>query len=420
VGPPNWGGCGWAALLAPGAAAACGLMPRQVMMDKVLIVDGDRENLEFLEKGFSKLHQFKVRTIADGREALAALNRGNFAVLVTDLHTPAISGLELLAYMTQHHPGTPCIVMSEHGKPWFKKKMDQQSFLYHIEKPFELGALATAIFIGLNIKDEGIAIKKGMAMSSFLPLVEVEKKTCRIEVKSAGKGKGFLYFNEGVLIDAHFAELSGEQAALEMAGWNRIEIRFADLPKRRSTARRVKTDLMDMAGATWSRQASTPSAAATVAVDREIFDEVSNLLDDIDPAEAQAQPSPAAPAPANLVAAVQRHLSAIRGIKGFRALAVLNAAGSILLAEVADQGVDLERLAAAFNDVFNLAAETTPQEGLGECREMTFHTPMGVVLILDFADRGGEGRRLLALTDPEGNWYLLRSQLSEIDPGGGA
>ncbi|MFO7495110.1 MAG: response regulator [Desulfobacterales bacterium] len=172
-----------------------------------MIVDGDRENLEFLEKGFSKLHQFKVRTIADGREALAALNRGNFAVLVTDLHTPAISGLELLAYMTQHHPGTPCIVMSEHGKPWFKKKMDQQSFLYHIEKPFELGALATAIFIGLNIKDEGIAIKKGMAMSSFLPLVEVEKKTCRIEVKSAGKGKGFLYFNEGVLIDAHFAEL---------------------------------------------------------------------------------------------------------------------------------------------------------------------------------------------------------------------
>jgi CheY-like chemotaxis protein len=389
-------------------------------MDKVLIVDGDRENLEFLEKGFSKLHQFKVRTVADGREAVAALNRGNFAVLVTDLHTPAISGLDLLAYMTQRHPGTPCIVMSEHGKPWFKKKMDQQSFLYHIEKPFELGALASAIFIGLNIKDEGIAIKKGMAMSSFLPLVEVEKKTCRMEVKSVGKGKGFLYFNEGVLIDAHFAELSGEQAALEMAGWNRIEIRFADLPKRRSTARRVKTDLMDMAGATWSRQPPTLPATGTPAEEREIFDEVSNLLDDYGSAAAPAHPLPAAPAPANLVAGVKRHLPAIRGIKGFRALAVLNAAGSILLAEIADQGVELERLAAAFNDVFNLAAETTPQEGLGECREMTFHTPMGVVLILDLADRGGEGRRLLALTDPEGSWYLLRSQLNEIDPGGGA
>jgi len=395
-------------------------MPRQVMMDQVLIVDGDRENLKFLEEGFSKLHQFKVRTIADGREALAALNRGNFAVLVVDLHTPSITGLELLALMTQHHPGTPCIVMSEHGKPWFKKKMDQQSFLYHIEKPFELGALATAIFIGLSIKDEGIALKKGMAMSSFLPLVEVEKKTCRMEVKSAGKGKGFLYFNEGVLIDAHFAELSGEDAALEMAGWDRIEIRFADLPKRRSTARRVKTDLMDMAGATWSRQTSTPSAAATAAADQDIFDEVSNLMDDCGPAEAQAQSSSAASTAGNLAAGVKPHLPAIRSIKGFRALAVLNAAGSILLAEVADQGVDLERLAAAFNDVFNLAGETTPQEGLGECREMTFHTPMGVVLILDFGARGGEGRRLLTLTDPEGNWYLLRSRLNEIDPGGGA
>jgi predicted regulator of Ras-like GTPase activity (Roadblock/LC7/MglB family) len=177
---------------------------------------------------------------------------------------------------------------------------------------------------------------------------------------------------------------------------------------------------MDMAGATWSRQPPTLPATGTPAEEREIFDEVSNLLDDYGSAAAPAHPLPAAPAPANLVAGVKRHLPAIRGIKGFRALAVLNAAGSILLAEIADQGVELERLAAAFNDVFNLAAETTPQEGLGECREMTFHTPMGVVLILDLADRGGEGRRLLALTDPEGSWYLLRSQLNEIDPGGGA
>jgi CheY-like chemotaxis protein len=389
-------------------------------MDKVLIVDGDRENLKLLEEGFSKLHQFRVRTIADGREALAALNRGNFAVLVADLHAPTVSGLELLAYMTQHHPGTPCIVMSENGKPWFKKKMDQQSFLYHIEKPFELGALATAIFIGLNIKDEGIAIKKGMAMSSFLPLVEVEKKTCRMEVKSAGKGKGYLYFNEGVLIDAHFAELSGEQAALEMAGWERIEIRFADLPKRRSTARRVKTELMDMAGAIWSHQRHAPPASGTVVEDREIHEEVSNLLEDDAPLEAPAPSPSAAPAPESLEDRLKQHIPAISGIKGFRALALLNAAGAILLAEVADQQVDLERLAAAFNDVFNLAAETTPQEGLGQCREMTCHTPMGVVLILDFVAAGGEGRRLLALTDPEGNWYLLRSQLNELDLGGGA
>ena len=390
------------------------------MMDKVLIVDGDRENLKSLAEGFSKLHQFKVRTLADGREALAALNRGNFAVLVTDLHTPTISGLELLAHMTRHHPDTPCIVMSDHGKPWFKKKMDQQSFLYHIEKPFELGALATAIFIGLNIKDEGIAIKKGMAMSSFLPLVEVEKKTCRMEVKSAGKGKGYLYFNEGVLIDAHFAELSGEQAALEMAGWERIEIRFADLPKRRSTARRVKTELMEMAGAIWSHQRPAPPTGATLVEDCEIREEVANLLDDGASAQAPDQSVSGALAPESPEARLKRHIPAICGIKGFRALALLNAAGAILLAEVVDRQLDLERLAAAFNDVFNLAAETTPQEGLGECREMTCHTPVGVVLILDFVVAGGEGRRLLALTEPQGNWYLLRSQLKELDLGGGA
>lgn len=389
-------------------------------MDKVLIVDGDRENLKFLEEGFSKLHQFKVRTVSDGQEAIAALEAGNFAILVTDLHTPSVDGLALLAYMTQHHPSVPCIVMSEHGKPWFKKKMDQQNFLYHIEKPFELGNLATAIFIGLNIKDEGIAIKKGMAMSSFLPLVEVEKKTCRMEVKSAGKGKGFLYFNEGVLIDAHLGELNGEKAALEMAGWDRIEIRFADLPKRRSTTRRVKTDLMDMAGATWSRKTPPPPASGTVEEDRDIFDEVSDLLDDDAAGPTQSTPSPAPPPSLDLVERVKQHLPAIRSVKGFRAIAVLNAAGSMLLGDAVEPGVELERLAAAFNDVFNLAGETTPQEGLGDCREMTFHTPMGVVLMLDSESPQGEGRRLLALTAPDGNWYLLKAQLNEMDAVAGA
>jgi predicted regulator of Ras-like GTPase activity (Roadblock/LC7/MglB family) len=153
--------------------------------------------------------------------------------------------------------------------------------------------------------------------------------------------------------------------------------------------------------------------------DREIHEEVSNLLEDDAPLEAPAPSPSAAPAPESLEDRLKQHIPAISGIKGFRALALLNAAGAILLAEVADQQVDLERLAAAFNDVFNLAAETTPQEGLGECREMTCHTPMGVVLILDFVAAGGEGRRLLALTDPEGNWYLLRSQLNELDLGGG-
>jgi len=124
--------------------------------------------------------------------------------------------------------------------------------LYHLEKPFEIGALASAIFVGLNLRDEGMTYK-GMTMASLLPLIEVEQKTCRMEVQSAGKGRGYLYFDEGVLIDAHYQALNGEKAALEISDWSRIAIKFSDLPRRR-TRTRVKTHLMDMAGATWLRE----------------------------------------------------------------------------------------------------------------------------------------------------------------------
>ena len=186
-------------------------------MDKVLIVDSNADFLKSLKDGLDKMHQFEVLTASDGEEAIRLLSTEKVAVFVTDINTPNLDGLELLAYMTQEHPNTPCIVMTDYGKPWFRKRMDQQEVLYHLEKPFEIGALASAIFVGLNLRDEGMNYK-GMTMASILPLIEIEQKTCRMEVKSAGKGKGYLYFDEGVLIDAHLKGKTGEHVGPVGAG----------------------------------------------------------------------------------------------------------------------------------------------------------------------------------------------------------
>ena len=114
-------------------------------MDKVLIVDGNTELLATLKEGLDKMRQFETLTAADGEQAIQVLSSQPVSVFVTDINTPKLDGLELLAYISQNHASTPCIVMTAYGKPCFRKRMDQQEVLYHLEKPFEIGAPASAI-----------------------------------------------------------------------------------------------------------------------------------------------------------------------------------------------------------------------------------------------------------------------------------
>ena len=220
-------------------------------MDKVLILTNDADHSETLKSGLEKMHQFEVNIASRGEDAIALFDKIDFSVFVTDISPPDMDALDLLSYMTLHRPNIPCIVMTDHGKPWFKEQMAKQSFLYHLEKPFELRSLVSAIMVGLTIRDEGKHFQ-GMTMASVLPLIEILQKTCRMEAKSAEQNKGYLYFNKGVLIDAHYKDLKCEAAAREITKWERITIKFIDLPRRR-TRTRVKTDLMDIAGACWDK-----------------------------------------------------------------------------------------------------------------------------------------------------------------------
>ena len=367
-------------------------------MDKVLIVDGNADFVASLKDGLDKMHQFEVLTASDGEAAVEILSKDKVSVFVTDINTPKLDGLELLAYITQEHASTPCIVMTDYGKPWFRKRMDQQEVLYHLEKPFEIGALASAIFVGLNLRDEGMNYR-GMTMSSILPLIEIEQKTCRMEIKTAGKGKGYLYFDEGVLIDAHFKGLTGEKAALEISEWDRIVIKFSDLPRRR-TRTRVKTHLMDMAGATWMRE------------ETELLDEDAGPEAFLD--ETTASEPPIDPQTADMV--LQRQLEEFKSIKGYLAVAVVSRDGDVLASDQWPGNLDLERLAVGVSSIFSVSEETIAQIGFPQGEALTLHTQNGIVLLVSSQMETVADIRLMGITAPDGNWFYMKVQLENLFP----
>ena len=58
-----------------------------------------------------------VLAVGDPREALEALERSPFEVLVTDLRLPGFSGIELLRRAKRLHPGIRIVLMSAFGEP---------------------------------------------------------------------------------------------------------------------------------------------------------------------------------------------------------------------------------------------------------------------------------------------------------------
>jgi CheY-like chemotaxis protein/predicted regulator of Ras-like GTPase activity (Roadblock/LC7/MglB family) len=368
-------------------------------MDKVLIVDRSADFLTSLKDGLDKMHQFEVLIASDGEEAVRLLSNEKVAVFVTDINTPTFDGLELLAFMTQEHPNTPCIVMTDYGKPWFRKRMDQQEVLYHLEKPFEIGALASAIFVGLNLRDEGMNYK-GMTMASILPLIEIEQKTCRMEIKSAGKGKGYLYFDEGVLIDAHLKGKTGEKAALAISEWDRIVIKFSELPRRR-TRTRVKTHLMDMAGATWMRE-ETQAMQEDESTGEGMVLETSTSQTLLDEETSRS--------------ILAHSIEDFKSIKGYQAVAILDTDGDILAADILDEQIDLERLAVGISSIFSVSDETANQIGFDRSQALSLHTKSGIVLLVTSEFEEAAGLRLMGVTTPDGNWFYMKVQLENLFP----
>ncbi|MFW6052462.1 MAG: response regulator [Desulfosalsimonas sp.] len=384
-------------------------------MDKVLIVDNDPEFLDQTKKGIEKVRQFEVLTAEDGEKAVSIMSGKNISVLATNIETPTLDALELLAYMSQKHPNTPCIVMTDRGKPWFKKRISQQSFLYHLERPFEIGSLVSALFVGLNLRDEGESAK-GMTMASLLPLLELQQKTCRMEVRAADRRKGFLYFEDGELIDAHCGKLAVQDAAREIASWNRISFSLSELPRRR-TRRRVKTKLMDFADATWSTEGQDANSEEENII--ELEDEIIELREEVGDSGAEVEEGfSGQESSSEMGRRALEWLTAIaekvKDIRDCRLIAVTTGGGQVLASDQKNGGFDVGQLANAMTGFIASADKAAVRANLDRAGSATLHTAKGIVIVQKLETHEDDILCALVACGPRSNWFLIKTCLEEI------
>ena len=70
-----------------------------------------------------------------------------------------------------------------------------------------------------------------ISIASFLQMVQIEQKTCLLEIAPPNGEKGYICIKNGELYDAAFRGLEGEEAASEMITLGGASVRFKNHPK---------------------------------------------------------------------------------------------------------------------------------------------------------------------------------------------
>ncbi len=227
------------------------------MKDIILIAEDDPEFSGLLNNVFEQ-HRSKLTVVcaSDGVEAIAALKQMTISVLVTDLKMPKADGLELLAYVNDNHPDLPCIVMTSYMQdrkafnglvralqPDINDLITTDTF-HFFHKPFKTDALVDTVFQILEYITLGGSIH-GISVASFIQMIEMEQKTCQVEVQAPKKSKldskrGVLFFKNGTLYNALYDNLEGEEAAIKIIATDNLKISIHNSYSDKMTGRKIK------------------------------------------------------------------------------------------------------------------------------------------------------------------------------------
>jgi CheY-like chemotaxis protein len=84
------------------------------MPEHVLLVEDSRAMRDYVSSILEATGEFEVHEVDNGFEALRALPRGRYGLIVTDVNMPDVSGIELCRFVRQsaNHGDVPIIVIS--------------------------------------------------------------------------------------------------------------------------------------------------------------------------------------------------------------------------------------------------------------------------------------------------------------------
>ena len=110
----------------------------------ILIVDDDRGQRSLLET-FLRAQGYRTQSAASGEVALELLLNGTFAMMISDVRMPGISGIETLRRVRQKHPTLPVLLVTAFADIRSAVAAMRDGAVNYLAKPIDLDELIATV-----------------------------------------------------------------------------------------------------------------------------------------------------------------------------------------------------------------------------------------------------------------------------------
>ena len=122
------------------------------MSSKILVVDDEPLTLELIVDGL-RAEGYSVDLMSNGQDAIAAADTSTYDLVITDLSMPDMSGMEVLAHITERCPETLVIMLTGYGTIETAVEAMKRGAFDYLAKPAKLDELLIVLRRAEEVKD---------------------------------------------------------------------------------------------------------------------------------------------------------------------------------------------------------------------------------------------------------------------------
>jgi DNA-binding response OmpR family regulator len=187
-----------------------------VRRPRVLIVDDEDNIVLALHRVlYQDNERYDVLVARTAEIAQRILTDSPIDVLVTDVHLPEMSGMDLLAWAAVESPTTRAVVMTAFDVTGIKDRAHAFGCLRLMRKPFDVHEMRATILRALDRRDTFTGSLSDLSSIDVIQMLCLARKTTALRL-SEGTSAGVIHIENGELVHALWDDLHGEDAFYRM------------------------------------------------------------------------------------------------------------------------------------------------------------------------------------------------------------